>query len=933
MPSSTSDTADGAPPTIKRLRLSRACDRCRKRKVKCDEGHPCQACQLAHTACTFVEEAPAPKPRKNQNEKNVAELEARMGALERVLGAIPPSIAQAALSKLDTALSDTDTDTITHDTHDKHDKHDSLADQLAALSLSPSYLYLDHQGNPAWAGPTSGLPLIDMLNSRERGSDSSEGEIEQRQRDQRDQRDQRNQEHHHHQPHHLQDCLPGRKPKHTGIEPVLVWTQVSSHIPIDLINTLIRTYMATTHLLWPFLHIPTFLQDYATPSAWGEPGFASLVVAICTIASRHIDDVRVRSDAADPASSGRSYLVLYERLREIQNAHGGTGSGNVYYIQSTFLIAIYLIGSGKLGRAFATLAKSITLSIDSGLHRSLEHYDLGTDMGVWMEVRKRTFWSVFCWDKQAAAAFGRPPMIRLRDCDLDEPLDVDDEHLASVLSGAQSTSTSTSTSTSRIRPFIHMIRLHVVLERVLDGVNTPPVFSSSPFLTKAASVGQNGALAAAEGLLEEWRRQLPSDLLYNDATIASNDAYRLTQAERIHCLEQLTRMLVYRHRFSAGAAGAAGAGKMEGQSQSQSHHYDNYAHAAQQAALTIIAAHSHISRRGLLTHYGVHVIHQLTQAGRTLVAVVLHSRRSASSAGSGSDGEGGSASGSKNRSSPNTHIAVSLEALRVAVGLLRQFAIRYGCGARSVDVLVEFCRVCHIPVHECDQEQEQEQSQSLASNSSGNAWLRPVPLKRDGREVRWDGKGEVREQYQAQEPSRQRKQEQELKQNQNQNQKRPWKPPKEEHYENTHGTNPPPFFPGLDMQWDPSAGSSNSLNFFPESSSTGALVNDFREMNDMNDMDDLRDLGTHPNLSHSHPKQPPPPPTNNTSSAADILNLLNTGRFDVDALLDGTSQPARALDTDDLEMLGVGDLIHPSHLIRNMEIEEEHALSQWSHTT
>lgn len=64
------------------------------------------------------------------------------------------------------------------------------------------------------------------------------------------------------------------------------------------------------------------------------------------------------------------------------------------------------------------------------------------------------------------------------------------------------------------------------------------------------------------------------------------------------------------------------------------------------------------------------VIHQLTQAGRTLVAVVLQCRRT----------------------DERSTMSVSLEGLRVAVSLLRQFAVRYGCGARSSDVLVEFCR-------------------------------------------------------------------------------------------------------------------------------------------------------------------------------------------------------------------------------------------------
>lgn len=465
------------------------------------------------------------------------------------------------------------------------------------------------------------------------------------------------------------------------------------------------------------------------------------------------------------------------------------------------------------------LAKSITLSIDSGLHRSLEHYDL--PLGVWMEIRKRTFWSIFCWDKQAAAAFGRPPMIRLRDCDLDEPLDVDDESLSDALSTG-----SVGKGGSRIRPFIHMIRLHVVLERVLDGVNTPPIFKNSSFLTSAASIGQHGALADAEALLAEWRRQLPPDLQYVDSTTAGNDAYRLTQSERIHCLEQLARMLVYRHRFSAAALSPI--------PNADKHHYH---HAAQQAALTIIAAHSHISRRGLLTHYGVHVIHQLTQAGRTLVAVVLQSRRAEA----------------RERDNTNS-ISVSLEGLRVAVGLLRQFAIRYGCGARSSDVLVEFCRVCQIPVED-----------KAHTPGVGHAWLRPVPLKVDKeREGSSSGRGRRKESKSPGLEGVDIDQQAEYE------------------WEQEHS---PSLFAGLDLHWDSNAESSTEAalnlgdNFLPNSTSSHTV--------------DLDDLTTNPTL----------PTTNTANSAADILNLLNTGRFDVDALLGNTNEAGRVLDGDDLGML------------------------------
>lgn len=242
---------------------------------QCDEGHPCQSCQLARTACTFVEAAPAPKPKsksRDREKKNIAELEARMCALEKVLESIPPSISQAALSKLDTALTSESTLAFRKRSVEgvpksrsgvseavSNDKGDTdLADKLAALSISPSYLYLDHEGNPAWAGSTSGLPLIDMLNSRSGGfgggSASEQEECEQQNEasPQEDAGDEAVSD--------SETYFPGRKAQQIGLEPVLVWTQVCALIPIDLMNTLIRTYLATTHLLWPFLHIPTFLQ-------------------------------------------------------------------------------------------------------------------------------------------------------------------------------------------------------------------------------------------------------------------------------------------------------------------------------------------------------------------------------------------------------------------------------------------------------------------------------------------------------------------------------------------------------------------------------------------------------------------------------------------------------------------------------------------------
>ena len=72
---------------------------------------------------------------------------------------------------------------------------------------------------------------------------------------------------------------------------------------------------------------------------------------------------------------------------------------------------------------------------------------------------KRTFWAIYSWDKQSAALFGRPPIIHLRDCDVTEPIIVDDENLTK-----EGVKDQTSPTKSRICAFVAAIRLHVILE-------------------------------------------------------------------------------------------------------------------------------------------------------------------------------------------------------------------------------------------------------------------------------------------------------------------------------------------------------------------------------------------------------------------------------------------------------------------------------------
>ncbi|KAH9913695.1 fungal-specific transcription factor domain-containing protein [Epithele typhae] len=705
----------------------------RRRRIKCDEGHPCQSCLTSNSACTFEEPGKRTHPHKS---KRAATLEDRMQHLETLIQAIPPQVfAGAGALGAGMPQSPVDPSTNPHasfasSTHifptslpppsltaypltnpstffgpvrqgsrnaspasngfhsvPQSNATDQLADETARMSLASSYLYFDDEGYTRWQGETSGLPILDLLVERHTVAPKPDPDhMPMPQQQGQGQWKAQNGG-------SLQDWFPDRQPRRTEANPEHIWKLITSFIVPELMDSLVQCYLSTSYYLLPFLHVPTFLADYGNPRKWGEPGFAAFIVAICCLSSRHIDDPRVRADPNDSNSAGTQWFDLLTRLRTLPGADKPT----LYTIQSVLIAGVYAVGLGRLSKAFALLAEAVTLSMDAGLHRSADDYDLFDP--VEDEVRKRTFWCVYLWDKQACAHFGRPPVLRLRDCDVGELTVVDDEFVSRDGVGVQPPETE-----SRMAAFVACVRLFVVLESVLDVPPSRSAADTSPFLARATAVLGDGRrrgreLRDEEALLDEICRAVPAHWAHSVETMTSGDVIRVTQAERLHCVEHYIRMLINRHRFSELVAERMQNHVPDGEQGETEVEAMRAAHAS---ALQIISSHLQIAAKGLMTYYGVHVIHQLTAAGRTLVAMLLNCH---------SD-------------TLRPLIPPALEALRSCVGLLRRFSGRYICGQRSGDLMEEFCRITQIPL-----ETMPRQPQDGTAPTNRPPWVRPVRKK------------------------------------------------------------------------------------------------------------------------------------------------------------------------------------------------------------
>ncbi|KAI0916621.1 hypothetical protein AcV5_003056 [Taiwanofungus camphoratus] len=112
-------------------------------------------------------------------------------------------------------------------------------------------------------------------------------------------------------------------------------------------------------------------------------------------------DLQVHANPNDGNSMRMQWFELFGHLCTLLSAHRPT----IYTLQSVLLMGVYAIGLRELSQAFVLLVEAVTLSLDMGLHQSVDNCDVFNTIKD--EVCKCTFWCVYLWDKQACSHFGQ----------------------------------------------------------------------------------------------------------------------------------------------------------------------------------------------------------------------------------------------------------------------------------------------------------------------------------------------------------------------------------------------------------------------------------------------------------------------------------------------------------------------------------------------
>ncbi|KAI0337248.1 hypothetical protein BDW22DRAFT_1364333 [Trametopsis cervina] len=421
-------------PGMKKRRVQRACDICRRKKVRCDGGqmpnNRCTNCITYNHECTYVEAAKKRGPPKGY----VEGLENRVVTMEKLLvklcpdrdilselggafdkdkwlskgagKAAPPTIPPTSLPA--DAASQNRAHPIPPPYTPEEEDLDPSDNEVTTrhnLEIGMNNLRIN-AGHPRFFGKSSSVMFLQtaiMLRREYTGAEMARVGPEGR-----------------------KVILPCKRPEFWRAHPWILESLEAAkpHTnfpPPDLLDALVETYFNHVNLYLPLLHRPTIDKGLRENLHSLDEGFGSVILLVCALGSRFSEDPRVLL----PGSNSQ-HSAGWEWFRQVQWVRRSLLSPpRVCDLQIAALTALFLHGSATPQASWTVIGVGIRMAQDVGIHRKKTYT---AKWSVEEELWRRAFWCLLAYDRFISAALGRPCAIHDEDFDVDLPAECDDEY-------------------------------------------------------------------------------------------------------------------------------------------------------------------------------------------------------------------------------------------------------------------------------------------------------------------------------------------------------------------------------------------------------------------------------------------------------------------------------------------------------------------------
>ncbi|KAG6334450.1 hypothetical protein ID866_4639 [Astraeus odoratus] len=438
MSSQEEDYNDGGNPSVlpesKKRRVQRACDICRRKKIRCKQhkrfpprsrshpiigdgsqmpGNRCSNCIAYNFDCTYMEAARKRGPPKGYVESLENRLEKMEKLLQKVVCPDADFTQELGGSRIDkdswmkgpsgpmhqashTASSAFHGGATSIEDFVPEDDDDAIAatlgENFASLTLLPNAT--------RYFGKSSGPMLVQKaidLKKEYNGDDDLRAER----------------------------LSQGVRPEFRACNPweaeVMRMSDPDFEFPAeDLGATLVDLYFTHMNHLLPLLHRPTFERKVRDKLHLRDHAFGSVYLLVCANGSRYSDDTSVLLEGTSSHSAGWKYFEQVPVIRKTLLAPPTLEDLQVYCLS-----AVYLQGTSAPQACWTIVGIGIRLAQDVGAHRRKVYNSTLTVEG---ELWKRAFWALVTLDRATSVALGRPCAIQEEDFDIDLPVECDDEY-------------------------------------------------------------------------------------------------------------------------------------------------------------------------------------------------------------------------------------------------------------------------------------------------------------------------------------------------------------------------------------------------------------------------------------------------------------------------------------------------------------------------
>ncbi|KAH6679003.1 fungal-specific transcription factor domain-containing protein [Halenospora varia] len=473
-------------PSQKRKRITRACDECRQRKVKCDGQYPCEHCRNYGYDCSY--DGPSYR-KKNPTQESVEKLKSKLSRMQTLVAAILPDIDVNSPTLDDCELAPaTSTGRHVHETQTNFGTAPQSFQSNASNKDNPletilgvaGHLDLDEHGNWDYHGHSSGSAFlrrlgkhfdnlnVSLLKLQSAPQFSEQAGVSE------------------------EYCFGGYS---HGLTPLP---------PKNIARELVSSALDDACALLNFVHQPSFyhmfdriynieVKDYGRK----EHEFLPLLYASLAVGCLFSKNELAKSGNVLSTSQATRYFIVCRQMLNVMECR------NLSSLQALIFMITFLQSSSKMSTCHSYIVSALASSLQMGLHRC----DTQIFDPVEREIRKRIFWTIRSMETYVVAILGLPRTISDEDIDQEMPSEVDDEYITQegvlLMPDGQ---------ISAITAFNAHTKLLLILAKIVRRV----------YPTRRAETATNGISSAfivsdtnirdVERDLDNWVANLPSQL-------------------------------------------------------------------------------------------------------------------------------------------------------------------------------------------------------------------------------------------------------------------------------------------------------------------------------------------------------------------------------------------------------------------------------------